>query len=86
MGQLGLGKQREIRLPARIPIVDEETGQEQRVVACSAGFGHSAALTEDGDLYTWGFNIYGQLGVGDQKTRVYPQRISTDIDGNSIGK
>ena len=59
MGQLGLGKQREIKTPEVIPIIEEETKQEQKVVGCSAGFGHTACLTESGDLYTWGFNIYG---------------------------
>lgn len=72
MGQLGLGKQREIRIPQKIPIIDEESKQEHKVVSCSAGFGHTACLTESGDLFTWGFNIYGQLGHGDQKTRWYP--------------
>lgn len=81
MGQLGLGKQREIRLPQRIPIVEQETNQEHKVVACSAGFGHTACLTETGDLYTWGFNIYGQLGLGDKKTRWYPERVQ--LDNNS---
>jgi hypothetical protein len=31
----------------------------------AGGFGHTVALTEDGDIYTWGFNIKGQLGVGE---------------------
>jgi len=32
---------------------------------CAAGWGHTVALSEEGDIYTWGFNIKGQLGVGD---------------------
>ena len=37
-------------------------------------------------MYTWGFNIYGQVGVGDTKTRVFPQKITTDNEGNVMGK
>jgi hypothetical protein len=79
MGQLGLGKQREVKTPVRIPIIDESGSAEHRVVDCSAGYGHTACITENGELYTWGFNVYGQLGLGDKKTRWYPERVSIDI-------
>lgn len=86
MGQLGLGKQREVRLPAKIPIIDYNSQQELRVVGCSAGFGHTACITEIGDLYTWGFNIYGQLGLGDKKTRWFPERVSFDISYHNLAR
>ena len=59
MGQLGLGKMREVRTPMRIMITDKASNQEHGVVDCSAGFGHSSCITESGELFTWGFNIYG---------------------------
>lgn len=34
------------------------------VKSVSLGYFHSAAITEDGILYTWGYNGYGQLGNG----------------------
>ena len=34
------------------------------VVSISAGNYHTAAITSDGTLYTWGYNRYGQLGLG----------------------
>uniref|UniRef100_A0A914WR58 Uncharacterized protein n=1 Tax=Plectus sambesii TaxID=2011161 RepID=A0A914WR58_9BILA len=34
-----------------------------RIVAIAAGGWHSAAVTDDGDVYLWGWNDSGQLGV-----------------------
>jgi len=41
----------------------------------SAGYGHTLALSEMGDLYVFGFNIKGQLGIGDRKTRYSPEML-----------
>lgn len=35
-----------------------------RVVRVSAGLNHSAALTEDGRLFTWGASAHGNFGLG----------------------
>lgn len=37
-----------------------------RIVSIAAGGWHSCALSEQGDLYTWGWNSNGQLGIGDE--------------------
>lgn len=34
----------------------------------------------------WGFNVYGQLGTGDKKSRWNPVRIERDILGNHIAR
>lgn len=34
----------------------------QIVVSASAGYRHSAAVTKDGELYTWGEGDFGRLG------------------------
>ena len=45
-----------------------------RIVAIAAG-DHSLALTDTGTLYAWGWNEFGQLGLGDQETRSTPTRL-----------
>ena len=36
----------------------------KNVVLVAAGCGHSAAILEDGSLYSWGKGGYGRLGHG----------------------
>ncbi len=33
-------------------------------MAVSAGFAHSLAIGDDGGLYSWGYNGFGELGNG----------------------
>ena len=47
-----------------------------KVVKCiSAGFRHSAAVTESGELYTWGEGESGRLGHGDTNDRQVPTLV-----------
>ena len=34
------------------------------MIAAAAGVAHSLALTDEGKVYGWGWNNYGQLGLG----------------------
>lgn len=85
MGQLGIGVAQVVRTPQHVSFPpDEQTGQVVKIKSCSAGFGHTAALSDKGDMYTWGFSIYGQTGHGDMKTHWYPEKLNVDIDGNQL--
>lgn len=53
-----------------------ETLKSIFVVDVSAGSSHSAAITSDGDLYTWGLGEYGRLGHGDVNTVTKPKHVS----------
>lgn len=43
----------------------------------AAGAEHTAAVTEDGDLYGWGWGRYGNLGLGDRNDRLFPEKVSS---------
>uniref|UniRef100_A0A4W6C7G9 HECT-type E3 ubiquitin transferase n=1 Tax=Lates calcarifer TaxID=8187 RepID=A0A4W6C7G9_LATCA len=52
-----------------------------KVVICvSAGYRHSAAVTNDGELYTWGEGDFGRLGHSDSQSRNIPTLVK-DISG-----
>lgn len=46
-------------------------------VAC--GSEHSYGLTKDGELYSWGLNFKGQLGLGDFENRHEPTLVENMI-------
>ena len=81
LGQLGVGRHREVRTPKQIDFPPSEDGEPVRIKSCAAGFGHSAALSTENSLYMWGFNTYGQVGLGDKKTHWLPERILRDAAG-----
>lgn len=49
-----------------------------KFASVSVGSEHSLAVTDDGDLYAWGYNLYGQLGMGDRIDRFRPVKINID--------
>ncbi|ELR17738.1 ubiquitin ligase, putative [Acanthamoeba castellanii str. Neff] len=52
-------------------------GQVVKQVAC--GRFHSACVTEEGALYTWGRGANGQLGHGDMTDQATPKRVEAGI-------
>jgi len=49
----------------------------QNVVSIVAGYQHMFALTSTGDVYAWGVNNVGQLGLGDTVDRDSPTKITS---------
>jgi alpha-tubulin suppressor-like RCC1 family protein len=45
-------------------------------IAC--GLGHTLAIKADGSLWAWGYNGFGQLGLGDNADRHNPTRVETN--------
>ncbi|CAK9797457.1 E3 ubiquitin-protein ligase MYCBP2 [Anthophora quadrimaculata] len=56
--------------PARVPIPSESP-----VVQVSCGLHHTVVLLQNGEVYTFGSNIYGQLGVGDLMAHAGPVHV-----------
>ncbi|MCL1833833.1 MAG: hypothetical protein FWG49_04955 [Leptospirales bacterium] len=50
------------------------------VKTAAAGHSHTIALKNDGTLWAWGQNIYGQLGDGTEINRSAPVQVETDRD------
>ncbi|AET04805.2 chromosome condensation regulator RCC1 repeat protein [Medicago truncatula] len=76
-GELGLGTTKDSHVPQKILAFE---GIRIKMVA--AGAEHSVAITEDGDLYGWGWGRYGNLGLGDTNDRLIPEKVN--IDGDKI--
>ena len=63
-GQLGHSTGPQAPSTISLPTLIENPDNNVNFTAISCGARHSAAVTEDGQLYTWGWNEYGQLGNG----------------------
>ena len=50
-----------------------------RDIAC--GSAHSACITSNGELYTWGLGEYGRLGHGDNLTQLRPKQVKALAGG-----
>ena len=46
------------------------------IIYISTGNNHSMALTNRGDLYTWGEGTYGQLGHNIKNNEIYPRKVN----------
>ena len=55
------------------------------VVSVSAGRGYTMAIRTDGGLYSWGWNMFGQLGDGTTIDRHTPVRIKENVVSVSAG-
>ncbi|KAJ2944006.1 hypothetical protein O0L34_g8330 [Tuta absoluta] len=52
-----------------------------KIIKISAGGWHSLALSESGDLYAWGWNDTGQLGIKSQPDNPRPQGVLKKEEG-----
>ena len=75
-GELGSGETNGKREPVRIL-----ENEKIKKVCLSQRNGYSAAVTDDGQLYMWGYNYYGQLGNATTTTQTEPVKV---LDGIKV--
>lgn len=84
-GELGIGNSEDQYKPMQVEFLQEYT-----VTSISAGQNHSAAVTQCGKLFTWGFNpderLMKLVEYADSKKKVplscyYPQHIELALEG-----
>eukprot|EP00618_Florenciella_parvula_P012719 CAMPEP_0119481230 /NCGR_PEP_ID=MMETSP1344-20130328/9668_1 /TAXON_ID=236787 /ORGANISM="Florenciella parvula, Strain CCMP2471" /LENGTH=841 /DNA_ID=CAMNT_0007515599 /DNA_START=58 /DNA_END=2580 /DNA_ORIENTATION=- len=81
-GQLGYGKVRFNSRPRLTIAACPVKGAPFDAVTC--GYAHTIAKTTTGRLYSWGFNAYGQLGLGHSDSQFEPAPVEVmGRDGNS---
>ncbi|XP_012278458.1 RCC1-like G exchanging factor-like protein isoform X2 [Orussus abietinus] len=79
-GILGLGPEvQSILKPTQIPsplFGVNEYEQNIRVTSIYCGTSQLAAVTNSGDLYMWGLNKFGSLGLGHRNNQYFPLKVS----------
>ncbi|XP_048855280.1 LOW QUALITY PROTEIN: E3 ubiquitin-protein ligase HERC2 [Brienomyrus brachyistius] len=74
-GRLGHGDTAYLEVPAMITaFTAKPTGKHVVHIAC--GSTYSAAITADGELYTWGRGNYGRLGHGSSEDQTTPMLVT----------
>ncbi|XP_034282768.1 RCC1 and BTB domain-containing protein 2 isoform X6 [Pantherophis guttatus] len=74
-GQLGLGNGGNQPTPCRIAALQ---GIHVQRIAC--GYAHTLVLTDEGHIYAWGANSYGQLGTGNRSNQLHPVLVTIHQD------
>ncbi|CAI0412101.1 unnamed protein product [Linum tenue] len=78
-GQLGTGVDQAETIPR---LLDAPSLENENAMTVSCGARHSAVVTVDGKVFCWGWNKYGQLGLGDVIDRNIPSQLT--IDGYTL--
>lgn len=84
-GRLGTGSEVDELFPVQVKF---ETCEEKRLnfVGVAAGAYHSLALADDGSVWCWGYNIYGQLGVsGENYSMPHLMDQCLELGSRSLG-
>ncbi|RYR65462.1 hypothetical protein Ahy_A03g011401 isoform B [Arachis hypogaea] len=74
-GQLGTGTDQAETIPR---LLDAPSLENVSVKRISCGARHTATITENGKVFCWGWNKYGQLGLGDVIDRNIPTEVTME--------
>jgi alpha-tubulin suppressor-like RCC1 family protein len=53
-------------------------GDGRKWISVAAGYDHSLAIRNDGTLWAWGYNLFGELGIDDTTQRNTPVQVGSD--------
>ncbi|CAB3388394.1 Hypothetical predicted protein [Cloeon dipterum] len=81
-GQLGLGTKQRTLIPTKI----EGILGTKRVVQVACSSWHTLVLTSDREVVSFGFNHYGQLGLGHSDGQTRAQTLPKKLDFPAAGK
>jgi len=73
-GQLGLGNNINQLNPCRVTAL-----QGVVITSVLCGYAHTMAVSDEGTLYAWGANSYGQLGTGNKANSCTPTRVGQEL-------
>nr|XP_012226245.1 PREDICTED: RCC1 and BTB domain-containing protein 2-like [Linepithema humile] len=78
-GQVGHADLETVSIPTEV-IIEDELGKKD-IQGISCGLVFNMAVTYDGELYGWGENTYGQLGLGINGAMMHlkPMKIMIDV-------
>jgi alpha-tubulin suppressor-like RCC1 family protein len=76
VGQLGNTLTTSSQTPG--PVKDDGVLAGKTLAAIAIGTSHNLALSTAGELFSWGYNFYGQLGDGTKVNRTQPVAVIAD--------
>jgi hypothetical protein len=81
-GQLGLGITDDVLKPSQV-----QTPDQKPIIAVAAGERHVVAVDSDGQVWAWGHNGYGQLGIGDKPSQSVAVKVNiTNVIAVAAGR
>ena len=80
-GQLGDNTSLSSTIGRSSPVTTVSGGTNWKQVAC--GYFHTAAIKTDGTLWTWGSNLYGQIGQNSSSTSSRSSPVTTVAGGTN---
>ena len=79
-GQLGESEDFMVETPKRLRFF-----KDKKIVKISSGENFSLALSQNGEVYSWGINSDGQLGHGHKSDVKIPNKINLKFKVSDIG-
>jgi len=73
-GQLGIGNTVNLSTPLKVQHPDNGMPLSD-IMYIAAGSSHSLAIQNSGEIWAWGNNKHGQLGIGTQQNQTLPRKI-----------